>query len=596
MTGTTDAPVTTDATRPADAGGSVASPDVPDLISTGEVDGIPVLHAPWRENHVTGGLVFRVGQADETLATRGITHLVEHLALFGPDLAETRHNGVTSDITTVFHVSGTLEEVVDHLNQVCAALRDLPVHRIETEKEILRTEEAGRHGDAARTMRIERYGASTYGLPGYAELGLGRIGPSEVRDWARSRFTRDNAVLFLTTDAVPEGLDLRLPQGRRHPAPVPSSALSDGTPAFFRGAEGGAVLDAVVPRSAAASLFAQVAGRALFRDLRQAGGYSYRPDAEYAPRDAHSALITLSADALPDKQDAVVGGLVDTLARLRLGTIEPAEVEAAKERARKTYDVPDLGARMLPQACVDVLLGAPALDPQRHLAEVEATTVEDVQTVAREVWEGALLQVPARDADWAGMVPAPRWSGVSVPGTAFPAEEGRVTLRVGADGVSLVTPDGPVTVRFAETAVMIAYADGGRVLTGLDGFRVAVEPTLFRGLTPEDVFRLVDARVPAHLVVPRTRDPQRVPQPQPQPVSRPQPDLGARLLRIGNAALSVAGWVILAFLGFFVVTVAFGLLEGAVGRSLTGLWLATMVLIAGGVVAWRVIRRRRRRR
>jgi hypothetical protein len=31
---------------------------------------------------LSAGLVFRVGQADETLAWSGITHMVEHLALF----------------------------------------------------------------------------------------------------------------------------------------------------------------------------------------------------------------------------------------------------------------------------------------------------------------------------------------------------------------------------------------------------------------------------------------------------------------------------------------------------------------------------------
>ncbi|GAB3166354.1 hypothetical protein GCM10027059_25260 [Myceligenerans halotolerans] len=593
MTGTTDAPITAGGTNTG-TGGTTAPLRVADLISTGEVDGIPVLYAPWRENQVTGGLVFRVGQADETLATRGITHLVEHLALHGQNLAETHHNGVTSDITTTFHVSGTLDEVVDHLNQVCAALRDLPVHRIGTEKEILRTEAAGRQGGITQAMRIERYGASAYGLPGYAELGLDRLGPDEVLDWARTRFTRDNAVLFLTADDIPEGLDLRLPQGRRRPAPDPSSALAGGSPAYFCGAAGGAVLDAVVPRSPSASLFAQVAGRALFSDLRQDGGYSYRPDADYSPRDGSSAVVTLSADALPDKQDAVVGGMIDTLARLRLGTIEPEELKAAKERMRKLYDVPDRGAKMLPRACVDVLLGLPVLDPEQHLAEAEAVTVEDLRAVARQVWESALLQMPARGADWAGMVSTPQWSDAPVAGTSFRAEEGETTLRIGTDGVSLVTPDGPVTVRFAETAAMIAFADGGRTLIGLDGFRVAVEPTLFRGLTPETVSRLVDGGVPPHLVISRTRDPQRVP--QPLPVDKPRPDHGARLARLGIAMVHAVGWAILAFLAFVVVTVTFGVVERAVGQSLTVPWLATMGLIVAGVVAWRVLRRRRRRR
>lgn len=44
-----------------------------------EVDGIPVLLAP-SAGQMRAGLMFRVGRADETLATNGVTHLVEDLA------------------------------------------------------------------------------------------------------------------------------------------------------------------------------------------------------------------------------------------------------------------------------------------------------------------------------------------------------------------------------------------------------------------------------------------------------------------------------------------------------------------------------------
>ncbi|GAB4085805.1 hypothetical protein GCM10028784_24350 [Myceligenerans cantabricum] len=579
-----------EAAGPMTAPSSTALPSATHPVSTGAADGVPVLYAPWRENQVTGGLVFRVGQADETLATRGLTHLVEHLALFDQNLTDTHHNGVTNDTTTMFHATGTLEEVVAYLNGVCAALRDLPSHRIETEKEILRTEEAGHRGAVAGRMRIERYGASTYGLSGYRELGLDRLSTDDVRRWAHSRFNRDNAVVFLTVGDLPAGLDLRLPAGQRHPVPAPSSALPDGTPAYFRGAEGGVMLDAVVPRTTAARLFVHVAGRALFRELRQEGGYSYRPDADYTVRDARSAVVTLSADALPDKQSAVVGGMVDTLARLRLGSIDPAELENAKEQARKQCDGPDVGARTLPGAAVDLLLGRPSLRPDQYLAEIEAVTADDVRRVARQVWEDALLQVPGRDADWAGMVSVPQWSTAPVGGTTYHASDSEARLRLGSDGVSLVTPYGAVTVRFAETAVMIAYADGGRGLIGLDGFRVAVEPTHFRGLTPENVARQVDSRVPPHLVVRATRDPDEVP--RPQPVRRRRPGIGAR---IGRAVLPVVGWPLVALMLYVTVAVLFTVMGETTGQVVPAPPLGLLAVVLAGVMVWRNLRRRRRR-
>jgi predicted Zn-dependent peptidase len=41
--------------------------------------GIQTVLAPRAGGQLTAGLLFRVGRADETLSTAGITHLVEHL-------------------------------------------------------------------------------------------------------------------------------------------------------------------------------------------------------------------------------------------------------------------------------------------------------------------------------------------------------------------------------------------------------------------------------------------------------------------------------------------------------------------------------------
>src|ERR1044072_1091005 len=104
--------------------------------------------------------------------------------------------------------------------------------RLETEKEILRTE-AGRRGQGARSkMPVWRYGAQGYGLSSYEGHGPRPLTPDQVRHWAETRFTGDNAVLFLTADRVPDGLDLSLPAGRRFPTPAPSRALPV-TPAYL---------------------------------------------------------------------------------------------------------------------------------------------------------------------------------------------------------------------------------------------------------------------------------------------------------------------------------------------------------------------------
>ncbi|MER5504737.1 insulinase family protein [Streptomyces sp. NPDC002766] len=494
----------------------IAQPDLAaldGLVGHTTVHGIPALFAP-RPGPLTAGLLFRVGRADETLPTTGVTHLVEHLALHRLGLSDLHYNGATADAYTLFHVTGDEEEVVTYLNGVCAALRDLPLERLETEKEILRTEAGSRGNGPLSQMPLWRYGAQGHGLASYDELGTCSLTADQVRHWAETRFTRDNAVLWLTGDQVPEGLDLTLPAGRRIPAPAATSALPV-TPAYIGGDDGHIAFTSVVRRSTAAAVFAEILGRALFQDLRQKGGYSYSAEADYTPRDADFATLTAYADALPQKQDAALGGFVDAFARLRAGRVEQAELDSARGKLLKRYDVPDLGAALLPSYAHSLLLGHRLLTPGQHRAELEAVTVEDLREVAREAWDGGLLQVPTRGAEWAGLTPAPRYSPTGVSGTLHPSlEDDDVTLVIGDTGVTLSLPAGLVTVRYDACAAMTTRPDGARYLTGLDGFRVAVEPPLYGDVTPERI-AVVDAAVPAEAVVPLpARKEEEIPRPR----------------------------------------------------------------------------------
>ncbi|WP_030317273.1 M16 family metallopeptidase [Streptomyces sp. NRRL B-3229] len=512
------------------------------------IHGIPTLFAPSSDRQITAGLTFRVGHADETLPTRGITHLVEHLALHHLGLSDLHYNGATASTYTLFHVTGDEDEVVTYLNGVCAALHDLPMGRMETEKEILRTEAGGRGKGPLSRMPLWRYGAQGYGLGSQDELGTWSLTADQVRDWAETRFTRDNAVLFLTADRVPDGLDLTLPAGRRFPTPPATSTLPV-TPAWLHGEDGHVVFTSVVRRSTAASVFAEVLGRALFQDLRQKGGYSYSAEADCSPRDADFATVTAYADALPQKQDAAVGGFVDAFARLRAGRIERSELDSARGKLLKRYDVPDLGAALLPSYALSLLTGHRILTPDRYREELRAVTVEDLREVAREAWDGGLLQVPGAGADWAGLTQAPHFSPSGVSGTLHPSlEDDDVTLIIGAAGVTLSTPAGLVTVRYDNCAAMTTRPDGGRCLIGLDGFQVSVEPTLFGDVTDERI-AVLDKSVPPAAIVPLPARPAAdVPQPRegagPRPPAAPRnrkktgavrgESLMTRLLRTGR--------------------------------------------------------------
>src|SRR6476660_1410871 len=110
-----------------------------------EVDGVRVL---WKQAPppLMAALVFRVGRSDETLATAGITHLVEHLAFSKLGQLRHPHNGMVDNVRTVLHASGSEDEVVAFVGNVTRALSGLPTDRLEAEARVLRTEAAGRSG------------------------------------------------------------------------------------------------------------------------------------------------------------------------------------------------------------------------------------------------------------------------------------------------------------------------------------------------------------------------------------------------------------------------------------------------------------------
>jgi zinc protease len=506
------------------------------MITRFEVDGVPALFSQ-ATGPMRAGLAFRVGTADETLPKHGITHLLEHLALFSAGVADYHYNGATGPERTYFHTQGTEEEIVGFLNGVCASLTDLPLGRLAAEKEILRTEASSRRFGANNAMGLWRHGARDYGLTSYPEWGLAGITPDDLRAWAARYFVRQNAVLWVSGPEIPAGLKLVLPDGERRPAPTPSSALP-ATPAFYPGGDGAVVWDSTVRREPAVAIFAGVLERVLMRSLRQEQGLSYTVQTDYELRDDDSVVLTALADATAEKQSAVLGGFVDVLAAMRIGRIDPADVTAVINRAVSALEqADDKGGRLVGQA-FNVLAGRPVRGLEEMIEETRGVTHADVVRVAATAYANGLLQTPeGSSADWAGYTAAPTSSeqlitgqeylspnsasaaAIAAAAAAGTAPPKRNRIIIGPEGVSHAIGEEIATVRFDACAAMLCWPDGARQVIGLDAISVAVEPTLYVGLPA--AISWLDAQVPAHLRVEMpARDPKRIPQP-PKPAARP---------------------------------------------------------------------------
>ncbi|MDH6125189.1 insulinase family protein [Kitasatospora sp. GP82] len=559
-----------------------------------EVDGVPGVFAQ-RPGRLAAGLVFRVGQADEPLARAGITHLVEHLALHRSGVADHHFNGATGALYTHFHLEGTEQDVSSFLLSVCQSLTALPMERLETEKSILRTEESGRGPGPAEAFGVWRYGAQGHGLVSYPEWGVPGLDPQTVQQWADTWFTQGNAALWVSGEYLPAGLRLPLHPGRRMPVPAATSALPQ-TPAYFAEGQGQVLFNAVLPRSAATSLYALCLERELFRELRQEGGHSYTATAACAHRGDGWSVVTGLADALGEQQDAVLGGFVDVLARLAAVGIPQNELDTVRGRADEAYTSPEADAGRLPGYAADLLGGLPLRSAEELRAELWAVTPGEVHEAARQAQASGLLRVPAgRRADWAGYAAAPLGSESAVHGTGHSArEEGGPELVVGAEGVSLVCGDELATVRYRECAAMLSWPDGGRRLIGADGITVALEPEDFE--VDAHTLATVDSAVPPQAVVrmpPRAPRPPRPSAPAPKPAAapaEPAPVFG-RGQRVLLAVFTVLAWL----WGGITLLVLLTMDKQSVGDPAAWFVNAMLLAIEAGLVR-AVLRRRRRRK
>jgi len=569
-----------------------------DDVTVDQTAGFPVLFAR-RPGPTEGGLLFRVGWADEHLSRAGITHLVEHLALFGLNESGLTFGGVTRELTTQFHVTGSPEEVVTFLNTVTSALGlGLPRERIPGEKNVLETEEFGRSWGASARQRLERHGAQGRGLNGFGAAGLDAITNVDIEHWLSQYFTAGNVIGWISGERLPEGLEAHLPTGVRRAVP-PASSILDALPAVFQGPPGLVVVDALVARTPAATVFARLLSRLLTRELRDEAALSYSASCHVEGVDAETARLSVAADAKPEHQSRVVDLVFGVLSRVRSGDVDLADLRASA--APPTGGASPLEvAEGIPEIASAILLGHDVARPEERDRRRRAVSLDDIREVAGQFFESALAQSPSGD------VPDASFHRISP--TSESAVTGRVHPRFGVNGHALyIAPDGlslreherVYTVAFDECVLLERWPDGARRLTGVDGFQVAVEPTLYANVSRE-ILERIDASVDAGTAVDRpARAADDIPRPPQTPA--PTPTIARRIPGFRIAAVVV---LLLFLLGVVLTfndalhidnpysdgTVASG--ETVVGGMVT---CAVLAVVSAGLLAAEYALRRRRR-
>jgi zinc protease len=313
----------------------------------------------------------------------GSSHLVEHLALWPSRRLEHPFNGWVEDAVTGFHCSGTPEEVVAFLAATTAALRALPLDRLDVERRVLVAEASARRPSVFAHHRSARFGPQGYGLCDQYEFAIDWLPASDIEAWSASHFTRENAVLWLS-GPPPADLRLDLPSGSASAPPAPG----DGIPQLVLPAhqdldQGGVSLSLVGDRTAAMHLALGVLVDRAVDELRQTTGASYAPDGAYDVLDGRHVQLLVQADCRrPDAPE-----VLDALLRSLDGLAEhgPTDDEMARDRRRLTEWLTEPEATMtrLDWHARNELLGLPAETAGALLSEREALTPDAVATEVR---------------------------------------------------------------------------------------------------------------------------------------------------------------------------------------------------------------------
>jgi hypothetical protein len=470
-----------------------------------EIRGIPAFSA---ENGIrySGGLSFRVGRADETARTGGVSHLVEHLALFGLGPHQRySYNGSVSQLFTSFVATGTPDEVGSFLTELGRSLRELPMQRLQDEARVPRTEAARKSSHPVQQMLWRRFGAGGHGLALLPEYGLANPDPKAVSAWAEGRFTADNAALWFT-GPPPPGLELDLSPGKRieTPAAVPLADLK--LPAWTHWQQNLVAISFVVPRGAMLNLLLSLAARRITTKLRYEKGISYEIGIGYEPITRDEAHGTLWASCLPEHARTVRDGIVQVFDDLAANGATADELKDTKEASLRSWNDPESIPQEVYRFALDHLLGfesssvAEIADEFGHIDGPEsARRIASAQATS-------ILFLPSTCPPSDGRFKLPDGSASAVTGTTFrhvtaryPWSKGE-RLVVGKEGVSIVTVEGrPYTILFASCVVAVDHKSGKLELFADRGTWLVIDPIKWR--RGKDAVDMLRRALPRDLLV-----------------------------------------------------------------------------------------------
>lgn len=476
-----------------------------------EIAGVPAFVVPDGPRVPVVGLTFRVGRADETAATSGLSHLVEHLALPATTAMPFDFNGTVDTLFTSLFASGDLDDLRDFVATTSGLLANLPEERLETERRILVAEESTRSTGGARQALALRFGPVGHGLPGYFEYGLRRAEWPDVAGWASERFTAASAAFWLSGATIDDlGLELELPGGgRRDEPPLPREIDDLSTPAVYAaGSSVGICLSLLADRRAATRIALDTYADALRERLRYELALSYSIEHDLHALTADVSHLCVTADVA----DEHIATWLEEATRIleQLAGDGPSDEVLVRTKARyRRYDRDEPAATGWAAMCAEwELVGRPVPTHADHAAAYDAVTTEAVAQALEGMRASLLVLGPDGTPVPTSFSEYPVYSSARFDGRRHRPGSRRDRLRrhlrdvelfSSQDGVASVSEAGWVTAPYERTVLCIRGEDQRTLLTD-DGFFLPIVASAWTH--GSELIEEIDRAIPADLVVP----------------------------------------------------------------------------------------------
>jgi predicted Zn-dependent peptidase len=378
------------------------------------------------------GFWVRAGSRDEDHEHAGISHFLEHLLFKGTDRFSSREIDETFDAMGAEVNAGTGKETTsvysrfldNHLERAFDVLQDMVLRPaypdIDSERQVV-IEEIAMYEDEPQDKVHDVLAGAVFGDHPLGRPIIGRadvvssVPVPEIATWHDGRYVAPNMVLAAAgnldhdrivalaegafgerRDGGPDAVEPPARNGqvlRFHQKETEQYHLCLGGPGIARGDDRRfalRVLDTILGGSTSSRLF---------QEVREKRGLAYAVYS-YASHYADTGQVAIYVGTRPDNVSEAVNVIASELQRLQSEGVSEEELERARDnvKGRTVLSMESTLTRMN-RLGSSVLMGVPLLTVDEVLAAFDAVTLDDVNGLAREMWQAEGLSAAGVGGD-----------------------------------------------------------------------------------------------------------------------------------------------------------------------------------------------------